>query len=407
MSEKQFADISAYFSAMGKKGGACKSLAKANASRANGLKGGRPRRILADAFYPARTEAFKTDGTRIRAISLFSGAGGLDLGFHRAGVEIVWANDYNKSACETYRANFGGVIHQGSIMDFDYAALPECDLVFGGPPCQGFSVAGKMDPDDPRSKLVFEFQKVVAAKRPKVFVMENVAALANLDKFAGVRDALLKGYRELGYHVRFRVLDSSQFETPQRRERMIMIGTTMAEARIRFPANGGRTITAREALSGLDMPGIGNNQGICHARITVAKHPVLRKSPFAGMLFNGLGRPLDLDRPAQTLPASMGGNKTPIIDERWLAEETAQSWVATYHARLCSSDPAEVAAQTTVPPYLRRLTVSEAACLQGFPNGFVFKGAQSEKFKQIGNSVPPPFAYHIAKSVLESMFWNA
>ena len=74
----------------------------------------------------------------IRAISLFSGAGGMDLGFRRAGVKVVWANDFNASACETYKANFGNEIHCGSLMDFDYNALPDCDLVFGGPPCQGF-----------------------------------------------------------------------------------------------------------------------------------------------------------------------------------------------------------------------------------------------------------------------------
>ena len=123
---------------------------------------------------------------KIRAISLFSGAGGMDLGFTRAGVDVVWANDFNAAACETYRLNFGEEIHHGSLIDFDYTALPDCDLVFGGPPCQGFSVAGKMNPDDPRSKLVFEFQKVVDAKRPQFFVMENVAALGRLAKFAAV-----------------------------------------------------------------------------------------------------------------------------------------------------------------------------------------------------------------------------
>ena len=165
----------------------------------------------------------------IKAISLFSGAGGMDLGFRRAGVQVVWANDFNKAACETYRENFGNEIHRGSIMDFDYAKLPACDLVFGGPPCQGFSVAGKMDPDDPRSKLVFEFQKVVAAKRPKWFVMENVAALGRLAKFKPVRERLLDGYRKMGYHVKFQVLDSQYYSTPQRRERLIMIGTTEPE----------------------------------------------------------------------------------------------------------------------------------------------------------------------------------
>ncbi len=396
-------NLSAYFSEMGRKGGESTSAAKANASRENGMKGGRPRKILADAFYPEKKDA-RWRGEPIRAISLFSGAGGLDLGFHRAGVKIVWANDYSASACETYRANFGSDIQCGSITDYDYKSLPDCDLVIGGPPCQGFSVAGKMDPADPRSRMVFEFQNVVAAKRPAVFVMENVAALARLAKFAAIREALLSKYGEMGYRVRFNVLDSSHYDTPQKRERMIMIGTRIPGADIRFPEESPATITARAALSHLDAAGTGNNQGICRARITIAKHPVLRKSPYAGMLFNGLGRPLDLDKPAQTLPASMGGNKTPILDERWLAEPTAGDWVTTYHAALVGGNPEAVAAKTDVPPTLRRLTVSEAACLQGFPNGFVFKGAQSEKFRQIGNSVPPPFAYRIAECVLSSLF---
>ena len=336
---------------------------------------------------------------RIRAISLFSGAGGMDLGFRKAGVEVVWANDFNKAACETYRKNFGDEIHCGSIMDIDYETLPDCELVFGGPPCQGFSVAGKMDPDDPRSKLVFEFQKVVKAKRPRYFVMENVAALGRLAKFAAVRKRLLDGYRRMGYRVRFEVLDSQHYSTPQRRERLIMIGTTDEIETFPFPVPSSTLITARDVLSGFDKPGTGNNKGVCEARITLAKHPVLRVSAYAGMLFNGMGRPIDLSRPCQTLPASMGGNKTPIIDTRLLKDPTSPDWLKSIHLKAIKG--ADLS-KTKVPKFMRRITVSEAAALQGFPKDFEFCGSQCDKYKQIGNSVPPPFAYAIASQLVSA-----
>lgn len=338
---------------------------------------------------------------KIKAVSLFSGAGGMDLGFAQAGFDIVWANDYNRSACDTHERNFKHAeVHCGSIMDFDYEHdIPNCDLVFGGPPCQGFSVAGKMDPNDPRSKLVFEFQKVVAAKRPRFFVMENVAALARLDKFADVRTRLLNEYHRIGYRVEYQVLNSQYFNTPQRRERMIMIGTRDPGADIAFPRPRRQLITARNVLENLDPAGEGNNQGVCAAHITMAIHPVMRESPYAGMLFNGLGRPIDLERPCQTLPASMGGNKTPFIDTRLLEDPDAPNWLVETHLAIREgADPRGF----HVPEYFRRITVSEAAALQGFPANFEFCGSQCERYKQIGNSVPPPFARCIARTVMNS-----
>ena len=336
---------------------------------------------------------------KIRAVSLFCGAGGLDLGFKNAGFDIVWANDFNRAACDTHERNFPGTeVHCGSITDFDYEhEIPDCELVFGGPPCQGFSVAGKMDPNDPRSKLVFEFQNVVAAKRPRYFVMENVAALARLEKFQSVRRALLVRYQELGYRVEYRVLNSQLYNTPQRRERMIMIGTLDEDGEIPFPRQRCNLVTARQILQAFPPAGQGCNQGVCAARITMAVHPILRASPYAGMLFNGLGRPIDLDRPCQTLPASMGGNKTPFIDTRRLENPNATDWLRETHQKLLDG---VASANFAVPEYFRRITVSEAAALQGFPMNFVFCGSQCDQYKQIGNSVPPPFAECIAKAIM-------
>ena len=340
---------------------------------------------------------------KVRAISLFSGAGGMDLGFRQAGVKVIWANDFNMAACETYRTNFGDEIRYGPITDFDYGCLPDCDLVFGGPPCQGFSVAGKMDPDDPRSQLVFEFQKVVEAKRPRCFVMENVAALGRLAKFSAVRERLLEGYRRMGYDVKFKILDSQYYLTPQRRERLIMIGTTSRAHMVMFPRPNTTFITSRDVLKKFGEPGSNENQGVCEARISCAKNPVLRSSPYAGMLFNGLGRPIDLDRPCQTLPASMGGNKTPIVDTRRLRDPASPDWIKRVHARAMRG---EDISRLKIPPFVRRITVSEAAALQGFPPDFRFCGSKGERYKQIGNSVPPPFARAIAECVMASFAIN-
>lgn len=147
------------------------------------------------------------------------------------------------------------------------------------------------------------------------------------------------------------------------------------------------------------VPGTGNNKGVCEARITLAKHPVLRVSAHAGMLFNGMGRPIDLSRPCQTLPASMGGNKTPIIDTRLLKDPTSPDWLKQIHIKAIKGVDLS---KTKVPKFMRRITVSEAAALQGFPKDFEFCGSQCDKYRQIGNSVPPPFAYAIASQIIFS-----
>jgi DNA (cytosine-5)-methyltransferase 1 len=340
------------------------------------------------------------------AVSLFSGAGGMDLGFKSAGFEIVWANDSDKYACQTYSANIGDEIVHGPLEEIDPTRIPDADVIFGGPPCQGFSVAGKMDAHDPRSQLIWSFLEIVALKRPLYFVMENVPGLAKLSKFSRVRGALYHEYQKLGYRIAVRILNSSDYDVPQNRHRMIMIGTRDDGEGIRFPRPTGRTITARDVLTTMDPPGEGNNTGLCKAKITIAQFPVLRRSPYAGMLFNGLGRPIDLDRPSQTLPASMGGNKTPILEENLLRSKRGKSWVVKHHAFVSREEEFDAYA-IKVPRYLRRLTVRECARIQGFPDEFQFVGTTSQQFRQIGNAVPPPLAHHVGRSVVDALEGNA
>jgi len=323
----------------------------------------------------------------------------MDQGFQAAGFHVVWANEIDSNAARTYRANLGRHLVEGDIKKIPSSQIPQCDLVIGGPPCQGFSVAGKMDPDDPRSELLWQFVRIVQDKSPLAFVMENVKALATLDRWAEIRGLLVRRFQMLGYDLQYRVLDASRFGVPQQRERVFFIGTRRGDASTLHPDPATDRVSVRDALKVLPPFGTTGNDSICRAIIVPAKRPVMRPSPYAGMLFNGLGRPIRLDSSAPTLPASMGGNKTPIIDQRAL-ETGAANWVESYHEHLRGGG----APFSEVPSYLRRLTVEECAVIQSFPRTYRFSGRQSSRFCQIGNAVPPLLAFHVARRLKAVLF---
>lgn len=342
---------------------------------------------------------------KITTVSLFSGAGGLDIGAIMAGAHVVFANDMMKEACMSYRENIGDHIIQGNINEIleDFPSIDDAELLIGGPPCQGFSVAGKMDANDIRSQLIWSYLKAVSIVKPKAFIMENVKALGVLEKWKHTREKLMMEMRNLGYSVNFMILNASDFDVPQARERIFVVGIKGDSNKIpdwqrMIIEYSKKAPTVREALGVLDRAGEGNNTGTCKAKITLAANPVMRKSPYAGMLFNGLGRPTKIDGYSATLPASMGGNKTPIIDEKELYEGK-EAWVKTYHDKI--SKDVSLAKFQEAPSFLRRMTVQEAAVLQTFPLEYEFQGSQSSKYTQIGNAVPCNMAKAVVKMVVD------
>lgn len=315
----------------------------------------------------------------------------MDVGFEKSGFDVKWAIDFNKDACATYKENFGPHIVHGDINEYvsELSRYKGIDCVFGGPPCQGFSVAGHMDPNDDRSKLVMSFMDVVSVVQPNVFVMENVKALGCLAKFQKVRDELHRRANIEGYQTELLILNSKDFGVPQSRERMFLIGYRTKN----FPGLltdcmkpfQSESKTVREIIKPLGRAGCKTNSQTVNAKISIASSPVLRKSPYAGMLFNGQGRPVNLDSHSSTLHASMGGNRTPIIDEEDLYND-APPWVVEYHQHLMNGGtPYD---KDAAPKRLRRMTVDEAHLLQTFPTDFKFVGKQSSVFRQIGNAVP-------------------
>jgi DNA (cytosine-5)-methyltransferase 1 len=339
----------------------------------------------------------------LSGLSLFSGAGGMDVGFMDAGVKIVSANDIDRDACLTYEANHsGGIIKCGDINDNlnDVRQFEGIDLVFGGPPCQGFSVAGKMNPDDPRSELLWVFMKIVDFTKPRAFICENVKALAVLDKWDEVRQKLFSFASRLGYTYKLIILNSSDFGVPQSRERMFLIGfrdvKDISSLEEQFGLYKKSSPTVRDIVLPLGVAGSENNQRICNAKVTIAAKPIMRRSPYAGMMFNGQGRPLNPTGYSCALHASMGGNKTPIIDEDH-CYFYQDSWIEWYHSYLMMGGrplPLEAA-----PKRLRRLTVDEALRIQTFPHDYQFIGTQSSIYKQVGNAVPCELAKVVAEVV--------
>lgn len=335
-----------------------------------------------------------------RVLSLYSGAGGLDAGFADAGgFELIFAIDSDPIAVATYTENLGRHAVAGELPKDRPPGYLRPDVIIGGPPCQGFSVAGRMDPRDDRSNQVFVFLDEVQRFRPRAFVMENVKALAVSPRWTLVRRRLLKRARRIGYRVELLVLNAADYGVPQARERMFLIGIRHGAPLCPVPSTKSSPMSVGEALRRLPPFGEPGNDTLCTAKVVPAAKPVMRPTAHMGsLLFNGSGRPLDLSRPAKTLPASMGGNATPIIDQREL-DEGAEPWVVNYHAHLRAGGKPYVDAD----PRMRRLTVEETAALQSFRPRWSFAGPRNAQFRQIGNAVPPELARRVAVAVRDAL----
>ena len=345
----------------------------------------------------------------LTAVSLFTGAGGMDIGFEKAGVNVIFANELMKEAAETYKANHPG----RTIVNDDINNVIEkmnnyegTDLVFGGPPCQGFSVAGKMDPDDARSKLIFTFLDVVERVKPRAFVMENVKALGFLDKWEPVRKKYLERASSLGYNCSPFILNATEYGVSQKRERVFFIGIkNNQDVFFEYHMNDlleqqkTEAPTIRALLKSLGPAGTEKNPNTCTAKITFATNPIMRKSPYAGMYFNGQGRPINIDDYANTLPASMGGNKTPFLDEEYLYGDANEDWVVSYHRGLLNGTITPEFREA--PKRLRRITINEAIRIQTFPDDYIFCGNKGRIYTQIGNAVPSKLAEVVANATIQ------
>jgi DNA (cytosine-5)-methyltransferase 1 len=323
-------------------------------------------------------------------IDLFAGAGGLTIGFKRAGVETVAAIEIDPYRAETFaRHTPKADIIVGDIRRVGLSAFRgKVDLVYGGPPCQPFSSGGlRAGKDDERDMMPW-FVKAIKVIRPPAWLMENVPGLV-----AGNRKAyfisILTELQLMGYWISWKIINAADFGVPQKRRRLFVVG--MRSRPFRFPKEThgpGRKFQHVPVRAVLPPFQIGEPNP---SLVFYAKKPDLRPSPYDGHLFNGGGRPINRDEPCHTILASAGGNKTHFFDDLNIVRE--------YHRYLMAGGkPRE-----GVVPGARRLTALESAILQSFPPDMVFVGPRSAQYHQIGDAVPPRLAEVLGNALVEQL----
>lgn len=323
--------------------------------------------------------------TSYNFIDLFAGAGGLSLGFSQMGFHNLFAIDNSPEACHTYRYNFPKhcLLEQGidSLSKQQIRKIlsgKEVDVIIGGPPCQGFSMAGnpgRTFVDDPRNWLFKEFARVVDIVRPKVFVMENVARLFSHNN-GKTREEILKAFRQLGYQVDCHVFDVVQFGVPQHRNRIIFIGTLPGFS-IKFPkSNAKKEVSVKEAIDSLPSLQSGQKSSIPNHEAMHHSAQMLKKMSYVK---DGGTRE---DIPSSLRPTSGDARKYIRYSSK------SPSFCITGDMRKIFHYQQN-----------RALTVRELARLQSFPDNFVFLGNSISQQQQVGNAVPPKFAEVLAKTV--------
>ncbi|MBF1183559.1 MAG: DNA (cytosine-5-)-methyltransferase [[Eubacterium] sulci] len=303
--------------------------------------------------------------SKYTVVSLFSGAGGLDLGFHNAGFEIIWANDFDKYAVQTYRENFDNAIIYDDINNIDFKDIPDADVIIGGFPCQPFSMMGsELGFDDVRGTVFFTVADLIKRKidkgaKPKVVVLENVRRLLTHDggnTFKVIKHIMEK---ELGYKVFYKILNSSDFGVPQTRNRIFIVCFDNQDVEFTFPETIDLNCTMHDMLEE-----------------NVNDKYFLSDKILKTILSNGTGK----------------YNAKSEIDL-----EIARPLCSTMHKmhRACQDN------YVTDRGRVRRLTPREAARLQGFPDDFLIPVSDTQAYRQFGNAVTVNVAEAVARSILE------
>jgi DNA (cytosine-5)-methyltransferase 1 len=324
-------------------------------------------------------------------ISLFTGAGGLDLGFEKAGFKVVAANEYDKKIYPTFKFNHPHIkLIEGDISNISESQFPdEIDGIIGGPPCQSWSEAGSLRGiEDPRGQLFYEYIRILRNKKPKFFVAENVSGMLSKRHSSAVNN-ILQMFDDSGYNVFQKLLNASNYGVPQDRERVFYIGfrKDLGIEEFHFPKPLSKKITLLEAIGDLQdsaIPAKPNN------KTNGNDCKILNHEYFVGeysTIFMSRNRVRSWSDPAYTVQAS--GRQ----------------------CQLHPQAPKMIKVETNVQKFVegkedlyRRLTVRECARVQGFPDDFYFiYDSVDYGYKMIGNAVPVNLAYHVALKIMNTL----
>lgn len=333
----------------------------------------------------------------MRLVSLFSGCGGMDLGFKNAGYEIVWANDFDKDAQDVYRLNLGE-IDERDITNVPMSDIPSCDIITAGFPCQPFSNAGnRKGVKDRRGTLYMNCLNIIEAKKPLVVVLENVRGIlsikdSNGNKLIEVIKTALENM-EPGYNVSYSLVNASDYEVPQNRYRVILVGFRKDTGKhfIFPPKIPKKNLELKYVLSKpQDVP----NQ--VHWKLSPQAYNLIKMIPEGGSW---------KDIPYEYLPPrfkrirdNMKKYRAPNFYRRFSRNEINGTITASAQPENCG---------IIHPVYNRRYTIREIARIQSFPDDFIFIDDTQKRivgmYKVIGNAVPPHLAYILAREIRKTL----
>jgi DNA (cytosine-5)-methyltransferase 1 len=324
----------------------------------------------------------------VKLLSLFSGAGGLDLGFEQAGFDVVWANEYDRSIWDTYRKNFPGTrLDTRTIVEIHAREVPDCDGMIGGPPCQSWSEAGaRRGIRDQRGQLFYEYIRLLDAKRPKFFLAENVSGIL-FRRHSDALDRIFSEFTNLGYNISYGLLNANDFGVPQDRERVIIIGYRSSLQRFFAPPKQHQPRpTLRDAIWDLrDSAQPTRGPSTPNSQAAVANHEYMTGGFSA--IFMSRNRVRDWNSPSFTIQA--GARHAP------LHPQAPPMPLVGKDKRVFESGAEHL---------YRRLSVRECARVQTFPDDHEFVYSHiAHGYKMIGNAVPVEFARRLAEQISKDM----
>lgn len=340
---------------------------------------------------------------KLRVLDLFCGAGGLSLGFSMAGFDIVAGVDNDTEALETYSINFptAKAIYQdlSCLSDSSVATFNDIDVMLGGPPCQGFSIAGKRDEKDPRNQLTQSYLRLVALVNPKAVVIENVPNILSMGKGEFARK-IVDGLSQLGYTVTVSKLNAAEFGVPQNRRRVFFIALKGSNIKsMDFDLSKvDKLITTKEAID--DLPILNNEPGA-----PTMTYSADATSDFQKRMRNGSQVLTNHEAVAHKQRTKEiislvpdGGNYKDLPVELQGTRKVNIAWTRMSSRKPCFTIDAGHNHHFHYKAN-RVPTVRECARIQSFPDTFCFKGKRTSQYRQVGNAVPPMLAKLIADKI--------
>lgn len=339
----------------------------------------------------------------LNVVDLFCGAGGLSLGFEKAGYNIILGIDNDEKALETFELNHknaksicGDITHISYVNDIKpIIGDTDVDVIIGGPPCQGMSLSGLRKFDDPRNKLYLSYIRLVDEIRPKAFVIENVPGLVGL--FGGkIKDNIIQKFLDMGYEIQYKILCAADYGVPQMRKRVVFVG--YKEGVFEYPQENKKYVSCEMALSDLPplIKSLGTEKMTYATDVQNNYQKAMRKNSKAVYNHIAAKHSEKVKHIISLVPS--GGNYKDLPKELRTSRNFHVAWTRF---------PKDAPAPTIDTghrhhfhyKYNRVPTVRECARIQSFPDDFIFLGNKTQQFRQVGNAVPPLMAEAIARQV--------